>query len=165
MRVCMQSRVADKMGPETNTPSPSYNFGGPTPLSRLSIWAYLAIAFVILALAAVISYVIYGCYHTVGLRATSEAETGENVAAGTGNVKGGWQNLGDPSGETMVERGEGRLTQDREVEKVDVQVDYRDQHKTDGIILPWSEKGRSGLKGLGIQLERKPQVTRLYLSL
>ena len=36
-------------------------------------------------------------------------------------VKGGWQNLEDSSGETVVERGEGRLTKGRDVEeKVDV---------------------------------------------
>lgn len=151
----------DKM---INTPSP-YNLGGPTPLSRLSIWAYLSIAFVFLVLAAVVSYMIYGCYHTAGLKARLKAESDESVATGAGGVKGGWQNLGDISGdsETVVERGEGRLTKGLDVgEKVD--VDYRDEHKTDGIIHPWGER-RSGLKGLGIQLERKPQVTCLYSSL
>ena len=152
------------MSPGTNTPSLSNNLGGPTPLSRLSIWAYLAIAFVILVLAAVISYMIYGCYYTAGLRARLKAETGESVATGPGSVKGGWQNLEDPSGETMVERCEGRLTKGLDVgEKVD--VDYRDEHKTDAMIHHWSEKNGSGLKGLGIQLERKTLVTRLYLSL
>lgn len=154
----------DKMSPGTDTASPSSNLGGPTPLNRLSMWAYLAIAFVILALVAVISYMIYACYHTAGLRVRLKAATGAGVAAGADGVKGGWQNLEDPSGETVVERGEGRLTKCRYVgEKVD--VDYRDEHKTDGIIHPWSERSRSGLKGLGIQLEREPQVTRLYLSL
>jgi hypothetical protein len=146
------------------TASPSSNFGAPTPLSRLSIWAYLAIAFVILVLAAMVSYMIYACYYTAGLRARLKAEADEGVGAGAGGVKGGWQNLEDPSGETVVERGEGRLTKGRDVEEK-VDVDYRDEHKTDGIIHPWSEKNRSGLKGLGIQLERKPQVTLLYLSL
>ena len=145
--------------------SPSSNLGGPTPLGRLSVWAYLAIAFVILALTAVISYMIYACYHTAGLRVKLKTATGEGVAAGTGSVKGGWQNLEDPSGETVMERGEGRLTKGQDAgEKVD--VDYRDEHKTDGIVHPWSERSTSGLKGLGIQIERKPQVTRLfYLSL
>jgi hypothetical protein len=91
--------------------------------------------------------------------------TGAGVAAGAVGVKGGWQNLEDPSGETVVERDEGRLSKGRDVgEKVD--VDYQDEHKTDGINHPWSERSTSwsGLKGLGIQLERNPQVTRLYLS-
>ena len=149
-------------GPGTNT-SPSSNLGDLNPLSRLSIWAYLAIAFVILALVAVVSYMIYACYHTAGLRVKLKTGTGAGVAADAGRVKGGWQNLEDPSGETVVERGEGRLTNGRDIgEKVG--VDYRDD-KTDGIIHPWSERSSSGLKGLGIQLERKPQVTRLYLSL
>jgi hypothetical protein len=159
-------------GPGTDTASLSSNLGGEglgapqhsvyaTPLSRLSIWAYLAIAFVILALVAVISYTIYSCYHMAGLRVKLKTGTGAGVAAGAGVVKGGWQNLEDPSGGTVVERGEGRLTKGLDVgEKVD--VDYRDEHKTDGIIHPWSERSTSGLRGLGIQLERKPQVTRLY---
>lgn len=152
------------MDPGTNATIPSSNLGVRTPLSRLSIWAYLAIAVVILALAAVISYMIYGCYHTAGLRARLKAETDESVAAGAGGVKGGWQNLEDPSEEMVVERGEGKLTKGRDVgEKVD--VNYWDEHKTHGIIHPWSERPRSGLKGLGIQLEREPQVTGLYLSL
>ena len=155
----------DTMSPGTNsTPSPSSNFGAPTPFSRLSIWAYLAIAFVILVLAAVLSYMIYACYYTAGLRARLKAESGEGVAAGAGGVKGGWQNLEDSSGETVVERGEGRLTKGRGVEEK-VDVNYRDEHKTDGIIHPWSDKSRPRLKGLGIQLESKPQVTLLYLSL
>ena len=152
----------DKMSPGSDTVSPSSNLGGPTPLTRLSIWAYLAIAFVILALAAVISYMIYACYHTVGLRVRLKAETDETVIAGA--VKGGWQNLEDPIGETVVERGEGKLTKGRDVGEEKVDVDYRDEHKTDGIVHPWRERSRSGLKGLGIQLERKPQVTRLYFS-
>lgn len=151
----------DTMSPGTNsTPSPS-NFGAPTSLSRLSIWAYLAIAFVILVLAAVLSYMVYACYYTAGMRARLKAESGEGVAASACGVKGGWQNLEDPSGETVVERGEGRLTKGRDVEEK-VDVDYRDEHKTDGVVHPWSEKNRSGLKGLGIQLERKPQVTLFY---
>ena len=156
-------------GPGTDTTSLSSSLGGgeryhhPTPFNRLSIWAYLALAFVILTLAAVISYMIYTCYHTAGLRVKLKTGNGTGVAADGGVVKGGWQNLEDPSGETgVVERGgEGRLTKDRDVgEKVD--VDYQDERKTDGIIHPWNERG---LKGLGIQLERKPQVTRLCLSL
>jgi hypothetical protein len=79
--------------------------------SRLNIWAYLAIVFVILFLAAVVSYMIYCaiyvCYHTAGLTGL-KAESGEGVATGAGGVKGGWQNLEDPSGGTVVERGEGR---------------------------------------------------------
>ena len=160
----------DKMspGPGTDTTSLASSLGGeryhPTPFSRLSVWAYLALAFVILTLAAVISYMIYTCYHTAGLRV--KLKTGTGVAADAGVVKGGWQNLEDPSGETgVVERGgEGRLTKGRDVgEKAD--VDYQDERKTDGMILPWNnERSRSGLKGLGIQLERKPQVTRLCLS-
>ena len=150
----------DNMSPGTDTTSPSSNLGGPAPLGRLSIWAYLAIAFVILALTAVISYMIYACYHTAGLRVKLKTATGAEVAAGAGGVKGGWQNLEDPNGGTVVERGEGRLTKALDVdEKVD--VDYRDKHKTDGIIRPWSERSTSGLKGLGIQIERKPQVTHL----
>ena len=50
--------------------------------------------------------------------------TGVGVTAGAGGVKGGWQNLEDPSGET--ERGEGRLSKGLDVgEKVD--VDYEDR--------------------------------------
>ena len=165
---------SDKMGPGPGTDMASLSsyLGGqaiqnsiyPTPLSRLSIWAYLAIAFVILVLSAVISYMIYSCYHSTGLRVRLKTGTGVGVAAGADGVKGGWQNLEDPSGETVAERGEGKLSKGLDVgEKVD--VDYRDEHKTDGIIHPWSERSTSGLKGLGIQLERKPQVTRLYLSL
>jgi hypothetical protein len=154
----------DKMGPGTHTTSPSSNFEVLTPLSRLSIWAYLAIAFVVLILSAVISYMMYGCYHSAGLRVRFKAETGEGVATGTGGIKGGWQNLEDPSGETMVERGEGKLPKGQDVaEKVD--VNYRNEHKTDGVIHSWRDRNRSGLKGLGIQLERKPQVTRLCRSL
>jgi hypothetical protein len=167
----------DKMGPGPNTASLSSNLGEgllapqhgiyPTPLGRLSIWAYLSIAFVILALVTVISYMIYVCYHTAGLRVRLKTGTGSSVAESAGVVKGGWQNLEDPGGETVVERGEVRLTKGLDVgdsEKGD--VDYRDEHKTDGIIHPWSERSTSGLKGLGIQLERKPQVTnRLYFLL
>lgn len=154
-------------GPGTDTASLASNLGGEryaTPLSRLSIWAYLALAFVILTLSAVISYMIYTCYHTAGLRVRLKTGTGASVAADAGGVKGGWQNLEDPSGETVVERGEGTLTEGQDVEEK-VDVEYRDEHKTDGIIHPWSERNKSGLKGLGIQLERKPQVTRVYVSL
>lgn len=159
-------------GPGSDTARLSSNLGEgsvapqngiyPTSLGRLSVLAYLSIAFVILVLVAVISYMIYACYHTAGLRARLKAGTGAGVSESAGVVKGGWQNL---EGETVVERGEGRLTKGLDVgEKVD--VDYRDEHKTDGIIHPWSERSTSGLKGLGIQLERKPQVTnRLYFSL
>ena len=81
--------------------------------------AYLAIAFVILVLAAVLSYMIYACYYRAGLRARLEAESGEGVAAG--GVKGDWQNLEDSSGETVVEMDEDRLTKGRDVEeKVDI---------------------------------------------
>lgn len=139
-------------------------FGVPTPLTRLNIWAYLALGFVILAASTVISYMLYSCCHTAGLRAKSKTEIGVGVGAGAGGVKGGWHNLEDPSEETMVERGEGsRSTKDRDVgEKVD---DYRHEHKTGGLIHPWIERDGSGLKGLGIHLERssKPQVTPLYI--
>ena len=74
-----------------------------------------------LVLAAVLSYMIYHCYYTAGLRARLKAESGEGVAAGAGGVKGGWQNLEDSSGETVVEMDEDRLTKGRDVEeKVDV---------------------------------------------
>ena len=43
-------------------------YGGPTLFNRLSMWVYLALAFVVLTLAAVILYMIYTCYHTAGLR-------------------------------------------------------------------------------------------------
>jgi hypothetical protein len=48
---------------------------------------------------------IYGIW--LLLRARLKAETDEGVAAGAG----GWQNLEDPSGETVVERGEGSFSE------------------------------------------------------
>ena len=79
--------------------------------------AYLAIAFVILVLAAVLSCMIYACSYTAGLWAKLKAESGEGVAAGAGGVKGSWQNLKDSSGETVVEMDEDRLTKGRDVEE------------------------------------------------
>lgn len=163
----------DKLGPGPGIDPASSNLGEgfgtprhrvyPTPLNRLSIWAYLALAFVILTVVAVISYMLYSCYHTAGLRVRLKTGTGVGVGADAAGVKGGWQNLEDPSGETVVEKGEGAKDQDVG-DKVD--VDYRDEYKT-GLIHPWSERNGSGLKGLGIQLERssKSQVMRLYCLL
>lgn len=164
-------------GPGANPVSLSSNVGGsalgtgasprhfyPTPLSHLSVWAYLALAFVILAVVTVISYMIYMCYHTAGLAVKLKSETG--IGAKVGAVKGGWQNLEDPGGEmggeTVVKGGEGRLTKDRDVgEKVD------DYPQKDMIINHWNEKKASSLKGLGIQLHTslKSQVMCCILSL
>lgn len=125
------------------------------PFNHLNIWAYLALAFVILAMAAVLSYMLYSCYHTAGLRVKLKTGTSMGVGASTGGVKGGWQNLEDPSEETVVERGEGsRSTKDQDV----VDVNFRDEHETNGLIHPWNERGGSGLKGLGIQLERSSKL-------
>lgn len=112
-------------------------------------------------MVTVVSYMLYSCYHTAGLRVRVKTGTDMGVGAGTGGVKGGWQNLEDPSEETVVERGKGSgSTKDQDV----VDVNCRDEYKTDGLFHPWNGRSGSGLKGLGIQLERKPQVTRLYFS-
>ena len=114
----------------------------PTPLNHLSVWAYMALAVVILGVVTVILYMIYSCYHTAGLRARSKTETGVGTDADAGGVKGGWQTMEDPSGE-----GKGRLTKDPDVgEKVD---GYQEENK---IISHWGEGKGSGLKGLGIRL-------------
>jgi hypothetical protein len=162
-------------GPGTDPASLSSNLGEglgtprhlyPTPFNHLSIWAYLALAFVVLAVATVISYTLYMCYHEAGLRVRLKTETGMGIGANAGGVKGGWQNLEDPVGETVVERGESsKLTKDQDVgEKAD--VSYRDEYKIDGLIRPWSKRSGSGLKGLGIKLERssKLQVTLISFT-
>ncbi|KAF8815821.1 hypothetical protein BYT27DRAFT_7248866 [Phlegmacium glaucopus] len=111
--------------------------------NHISVWAYLALAFVILAAVTIFSYMVYSCYHTAGLRARSKS--GDAVGAG---ADGGWQSLEDPVGEM----GDGRmLAKDREVgEKVD---NYQDANK-EKDINPWSEGRGSGLKGLGIHIHR-----------
>ena len=135
----------------------------PTPLSHFSIWAYLALAFVILAVVTVASYMIYTCYHTAGLRARVKPAVDVNAAS---EVKGGWRTLEDVGGDGSVDGEmtvvEGEVGDKQVEEKIG---DYQDGGKKRSMFGPWSERSGSGLKGLGIQLHvsPKPQVIVLYL--
>ena len=162
-------------GPETNPVSLSSNtnVGGgaparhrfdPVSFNHLSVWAYLALAFVILVLVTVFSYMIYSCYHTAEVRITMKPRMDVGASEGEGEVKGevkgGWQTLEDHVGEMTIEGSESRLTKNEE--KVG---DYQNKDHKDDTTNHWSDRRRPGLKGLGIQIELTSKSEVSYILL
>ncbi|KDR74373.1 hypothetical protein GALMADRAFT_250252, partial [Galerina marginata CBS 339.88] len=56
------------------------------PFNHLSVWAYLAFAFIVLALVTVFAYLIYSCYHTAKGRMDTELVSSGTNETGEENV-------------------------------------------------------------------------------
>ncbi|PPQ86754.1 hypothetical protein CVT25_012399 [Psilocybe cyanescens] len=69
----------------------------PKPFKHLSVWAYLAFAFIVLAVTTVIAYAIYSCYHS----SRKKMEAGMSLPAiPVGRDRVTWQDLG--TSDTLV---------------------------------------------------------------
>jgi hypothetical protein len=60
----LHHRVEDSLPEPTSTYIPHPHPLGQKSFTHLSIWAYLAIAFILLAVTTVFAYLVYTCYHS-----------------------------------------------------------------------------------------------------
>jgi hypothetical protein len=98
-----------------------------TPFNRLSVWAYIAFAFVVLAVSTIVGYMSYNCCHSArrqyyGTETRTTRRMGDlrlNSAKRNSNhwIRGGRYKFGEEKGESVAEDGKRRDVKEKDALK------------------------------------------------